>query len=192
MIYLFDVDGTLTPSRGVIASDFNDWFQGFASRNRVSLVTGSDYAKTVEQLGEDIMELVETSFNCSGNAIYQNNTLVHQSEWKLPTSLHESLIDLLDSSKYPNRFGNHIEERIGCVNFSIVGRNAVGEQRNDYRNWDLQHNDRESIAKFINDNWPDVSAVIGGETGIDIFEKGKDKSQILPWLDDDVMFTDSS
>lgn len=188
MIYLFDVDGTLTPSRGRIVPEFENWFQEFAARNRVSLVTGSDYNKTVEQLGESVMELVEYSFNCSGNAIYHDNELVFQSDWVMPADLYEALYGILDSSEYPDRFGNHIEERIGCVNFSVVGRNAIGQQRTDYYEWDLVSNEREKIAKFINNNWKDVSAVIGGETGIDIFEKFKDKSQILSWLDDDVMF----
>ena len=40
--YIFDVDGTLTPSRQVIDSDFAVFFSNFCAENDVYLVTGSD------------------------------------------------------------------------------------------------------------------------------------------------------
>ena len=43
------------------------------------------------------------------------------------------------------------------------------------------NNDEEriNIAKEFNETFPELSAKVGGETGIDIFQKGGDKSQIL-------------
>ena len=54
MNYIFDVDGTLTPSRGRIDKDFEKFFLDFTKKHNVYLVTGSDYEKTEEQLGEEI------------------------------------------------------------------------------------------------------------------------------------------
>ena len=79
MYFIFDVDGTLTPSRGKINFDFEKYFKPFILKYPVALVTGSDLEKTVEQLGSDIVKSVEYSFNCSGNAIYQRNSLIHKS-----------------------------------------------------------------------------------------------------------------
>ena len=130
MVYLFDVDGTLTPSRDNIVPAFKKEFLNFCKNNSVSLVTGSDYEKTLEQLGEDILNAVEFSFNCSGNAVYKKGKLIHQSDWKLTQSLREFLEDQLTRTKYSGvKTGNHIEERIGTVNFSVVGRNANADQR---------------------------------------------------------------
>ena len=56
--FIFDVDGTLTPSRQQIVPKFHDWFLKFIEENYVYLVTGSDYSKTVEQLGKRICESV--------------------------------------------------------------------------------------------------------------------------------------
>ena len=53
--YVFDVDGTLTPSRQLITDEFRDFFMQFALHHDVYLVSGSDYVKTVEQLGEVIV-----------------------------------------------------------------------------------------------------------------------------------------
>lgn len=182
MIYLFDVDGTLTPSRGIIDFEFKKWFLEFCNRNRVCLVTGSDYEKTLEQLGKDILDIVEYSFNCSGNAIYAQHQCIYQSNWKCPEDLWLFLENELYKSSYDRKYGKHFEERIGMLNFSIVGRNAQGQERTDYYEWDLVSKERIKLANQINENWPFIQAAVGGETGIDIFESGKDKSQILNFL----------
>jgi hypothetical protein len=68
------------------------------------------------------------------------------------------------------------------VNFSIVGRGANTEQRAEYVKWDKEYNERENMALYINynnDEFKDVTATVGGETGIDIGPTGSDKSQIL-------------
>ena len=61
--FIFDVDGTLTPSRGIIDKEFEKFFLKFCYENYVYLVTGSDYDKTVEQLGKEICEKVERVYN---------------------------------------------------------------------------------------------------------------------------------
>lgn len=182
MVYLFDVDGTLTPSRGVIDPEFKEWFIDFCKNNRVGLVTGSDYAKTLEQLTEEVLDVVEYSFNCSGNAVYKNHQPVYTSNWECPYGLWLYLENELYKSPYVHKYGKHFEERIGMLNFSIVGRAAVGRERSDYFEWDQENNERIKLARYINKRWPEVQAVVGGETGIDIFEKGKDKSQVLDYF----------
>ena len=189
MHYLFDVDGTLTPSREKINPAFKQWFLGFARTYDVSLVSGSDYEKTLEQLGHDIVEAVKFVFSCSGNVVRENGEIVHEHSWTVPEPVMDYLKSELFTSPYEERFGKHFEHRSGMLNFSIIGRNAKGRDRTDYYEWDLKHGERARIAKTINDTWPDLYAVVGGETGIDITSAGADKSQVLGWIDDpEVMF----
>ena len=54
MKYIFDVHGTLTPSRQIIDSSFETFMIKFCCKHDVYLVTGSDRQKTVDQLGLDI------------------------------------------------------------------------------------------------------------------------------------------
>ena len=54
--YVFDVDGTLTPSRGKMNKHFAVWFSKFCQKESVYLVTGSDRQKTVEQVGAYIYD----------------------------------------------------------------------------------------------------------------------------------------
>lgn len=189
MIYVFDVDGTLTPSRGKIDADFKKWFLKFVDQYSVCFVTGSDFEKTVEQLGEDLVDSVEYSFNCAGNAVYCHGKLVYKNEWKLPNEAQQFLESYLyERSTYQHRYGRHFEQRIGLLNFSVVGRGAQGQQRTDYYEWDKVNKERAYLVNEINRRWPNLQAAAGGETGIDIFARGNDKAQILDRLEGPVSF----
>ena len=183
--FLFDVDGTLTPSRKRIQSEFALWFMYFAQQNPVSLVTGSDNPKTVEQLGVEICKSVNKCYNCNGNDIWEKQKNVYTNKWQPTTELIDFLENHLQGSEYQTKTGKHIEHRPGMINFSVVGRKADKVQRKDYYYWDMQSEERVNIAEAVNNKFPDVSAVVGGETGIDIISKGKDKRQIVSHFKDD-------
>jgi len=177
--FIFDVDGTLTPSRQKITDNFRRWFLEFCYSNYVYLVTGSDYSKTVEQLGKTICDNVECVYNCSGSDVYKRGKNTFTTDWILPEDARDWLNIKLDKNKFVLRTGNHIEERPGMINFSIVGRNATLGERKLYVKWDENNLERKHIAAQFNFRFPKLKAVIGGETGIDIFPKGNDKSQII-------------
>lgn len=186
--YVFDVDGTLTPSRQKILPSMEKVFLEFIDEFKVYLVTGSDYVKTVEQLGTEIVEKVEKVYNCSGSDVWQNGKNIKKSDWKISSEINMWLDDTLLDSKYPVRTGNHFEERPGLVNFSIVGRNANMEQRKDYVKYDKETNERDTIVKEFNNVFCNVTSSAGGETGIDIHPIGKDKSQIMSdFVDEDTI-----
>lgn len=189
MYFLFDVDGTLTPSRGIIDKKFKKFLIKFVDKFPASLVSGSDYSKTVEQLGKDLVDSFIYSFNCSGNAIYQDSELVKQTDWILSEKPRNYLLQVLETSNYPIRVGNHLEERLGAVNFSVVGRNVTQTQREEYFAWDKIHGERAKIAEYINKTFTGVEAVVGGEISIDIYSSGADKSQVLRYLKNkDIVF----
>lgn len=183
--FIFDVDGTLTPSRGLIDEQLKLYLLDIARRNDIYFATGSDKAKTVEQLGEDLFNVAKKVYNCSGNDVYTKDENIYTSSWTLSEKLEQLLTKCLEKSKYPTRTGNHIEKRKGCVNFSIVGRNAEHVQRKDYYNFDNQTGERAFIAKVINKADKSVTAQVAGETGIDIYERNKDKGQIIKDFDKD-------
>jgi phosphomannomutase len=177
--FIFDVDGTLTPSRASINPDFKEFFLEFCRFNSVTLVTGSDIAKTVEQLGEEITELVDTVYCCSGNDVWAKGKNIRSSTWTLPIEVRHWLENKLSNSNFVLRTGNHLEERPGCLNFSILGRNATLKERQLYKSWDESSKERETLVELFNGIFTDICAKIGGETGIDIYPKGFDKSQIV-------------
>ena len=180
MKFIFDVDGTLTPSRKKIEHEFWAPFLIFCRHNDVYLVTGSDREKTVEQLGLDICHTAKRLYNCSGSDVYEKDKNVYRDDWKLSKDVEMHLNDELVFSDFPLRNGNHIERRPGGVNFSILGRDPNPMKgRKEYISWDKIHGERDYIARRLVYNFPDLTVALGGQTGIDIGPKGADKSQIL-------------
>jgi len=177
--FIFDVDGTLTPSRGQIDLEFKMFFNTFCLTNDVYLVTGSDKPKTVEQISEATYNLAKRVYNCSGSEVWEGSKQIKVDDWKLPRDARIWLQDKLEESSFPLRTGLHIEERSGMVNFSVVGRNATMGERKLYVKHDIENNERNLIAELFEERFPKIQAKVGGETGIDIFPLGSDKSQIL-------------
>jgi phosphomannomutase len=188
MIYIFDIDGTLTPSRNVIDPKFKTFFEYFIKKNRVWLISGSDKDKTIEQIGHNIWGSVERAYQCSGNQLYEQGKLTSENKWECPDYLIELLEKFLDRSDYSHRYGNHIEKRVGMVNFSVVGRNCNQYQRDQYFIWDTRKKEREAFAWEIRNRYPWLDAVVGGEISIDIFPKGDDKGQIVTDIDGEFTF----
>jgi phosphomannomutase len=177
--FIFDVDGTLTPSRGIIDLEFKAFFNSFCLMNDVYLVTGSDKPKTVEQISEPTYNLCKRVYQCSGSDVWDGDTNILKSGWTLPDLARTFLISCEYESPFSIRTGNHIEERSGMVNFSVVGRNASLYERKQYADFDQQNKERIKIADAFNMMFTDLQATVGGETGIDIAPRGSDKSQIL-------------
>ena len=121
-IYMFDIDGTLTPSRLRMTKEFVKFFDKWSSKNKYYLVTGSDLDKTKEQLPIAYIDRAEAIFTCCGNQMWRDNELIYDNKFELTSKLKNTLEVVLMSNQYPHRFGNHIEDRGSMVNFSIVGR----------------------------------------------------------------------
>jgi len=188
--FVFDVDGTLTLSRQVINPEFAEWFLLFCQNNPVYVVTGSDYVKTFEQLGEKICNSLSGIYNCCGNVLYVKGEMKYRNDFELTVQHEDYFNSLLDHSLFPFKTGKHIEKRIGLVNFSIVGRNAGLEERECYTKYDNAISERKNLAKLIEIKFPELEATVAGETGIDIYPKGKDKSQIANDVQPFVFFGD--
>jgi len=181
-IYIFDVDGTLTPSRELIDPEFEEFFLDWATLRNVYLITGSDHPKTLEQVGRPITEVVAAVYNCAGNSIWKKGKETYHSDWVIPQTVKRWLRKRLKESPFPLRTGQHIEERTGLVNFSIVGRGAVRSEKKLYIKYDEHSGERHQIAADFNEAFPSLEASVGGETGVDLYPRGRNKSQILAHL----------
>ena len=178
-IYIFDVDGTLTPSRRPMTEDFAKFFDKWSSKNKFYLVSGSDLDKIKEQIPIAYLDRAEGVFTCGGNKFYIGNKLEYEKTFKPPETLLTYLGELIRFSETPVQSTNHREDRGAMLNFSVVGRDCTLEERQKYFEWDNEVGERREIAEYITRTWPKLDAVIGGQISIDIVPKGKDKSQVL-------------
>ncbi len=186
MIYIFDVDGTLTPSRDTMDIQFANWFEHFATHNAVYLASGSDRQKTLEQIPEHIYNLCVRVYQCSGNSVWEQSRNICNSDWKLPEEPRFYLEDVLKYSEFHIKTGCHFDERPGLFNFSVLGRNANKEQRETYVYHDYYMQERIQISEDFNLRFSDkfgILSQVAGETGIDITPVGKGKEQILDEFD---------
>jgi phosphomannomutase len=162
--------------------DFKSFFMNWMEDKPVIFLTGSDKEKTIEQIGEDLWNRSYVSMQSCGNQIFRNGLEIYRSQWCPSEDLIEYLKNLLDNSQYKMRFGNHIEERIGLLNFCIPGRNCSQEIRDSYYKWDHIKQERLKFSEFIMRKFPDLEASVGGQISIDIHEKGSNKSQAKKWI----------
>ena len=182
-IYIFDVDGTLTPSRAKINENFRKWLLEFIHTHEVHLVTGSDSEKTIEQVGKEVFKKVKCVYNSSGNTKHKKGVCVFNTkDFELPELAHKFLVKKMISSKFDIRTGLHFESRPGLLNFSVVGRNATKADRKKYVKYDTSAKERQLISDEFNEKFSkkfNIISQVAGETGLDIIEMGKDKAQIL-------------
>ena len=188
MNYIFDIDGTLTPSRLPIDPEFEKFFLEWMEDKKVYFVTGSDKDKTIEQIGETIWNNATRVYQSCGNAVYEGGKLIRQSDFKMDTELQRLLYTFLATSDWKHHHGNHIEERIGLVNFSSIGRDCDQSSRNAYYAWDQLQGERKLFCKIIENTFPKLEATVGGQISIDIYPKGQNKAQVLSDFDGPITF----
>tara|TARA_R100000734_G_C3278587_1_gene72764 strand:+ start:58 stop:792 length:735 start_codon:yes stop_codon:yes gene_type:complete len=193
MIYIFDVDGTLTPSRGRMNTEFALFFEDFVTTFECYLITGSDRKKTLEQIPKPIYDMCIKVYQCSGNHVFQGDRELHKNDWTLPDKHRWWLLAELSNSRFMSKTGDHFDQRTGLLNFSVLGRKCSPYGRENYIQWDEANKEREGIAERFNERWYrqewwDISAdlviaTVAGETGIDITPHGFGKEQIVKNFD---------
>ncbi|OLY85634.1 Phosphomannomutase [Smittium mucronatum] len=176
---LFDVDGTLTPSRGKISPEMKE-----------ALVRLREN-KQMDQLGDNVLDEFDFCFSENGLVSYRCGVPLKK----------ESFINFLGEDKYkhlvnftlryiadldlPVKRGTFIEFRNGMVNISPIGRNCSQEERKAFLKYDQEHGIRPDLVAKLQKEFPDygLKYSIGGEISIDVFPIGWDKTYALRHLD---------
>lgn len=184
MIYLFDLDGTLTKPRQPMTNDFAEQFIEWAVGKKVYIITGSDLPKVEEQCNPDVLKAVSGIFTCMGCQFWKYGKLVYENDVTWNSTLKPILEGMVERSTYPVKTGNHIEQRMGMINFSILGRNADIDQRFDYGYYDRNKQERAALVDDLSKQFPQYEFTTGGSVSIDITKVGINKSQVIGYLRD--------
>ena len=132
-LILFDVDGTLTPSRLQIEQPMRNTLQKLKDKGiTLGIVGGSDLPKQEEQLGgkEFIFSTFTYVFSENGLDAYHNGENFHKQkminylgEDRFQEFVNDCLL-ILSQITVPKKRGTFIETRNGMVNVCPVGRSC--------------------------------------------------------------------
>ena len=193
-IYVFDMDGTLTPPRLPMTKEFAVDFDKWQKTHKSYIATGSDMKKVEEQLPAYIIDNFTGIYTSMGNVLTSKGNIVYQNDFIPDAELYAMLEDFRKNTKYTGElFPNYIETRIGMINFSVLGRNCPYSEREKYSAWDKINKERENIADKLRARFPDYEISVGGSISIDITPQGHSKGQIARHLrkeypSDDIIF----
>ena len=129
-IYVFDMDGTLTPARLPMTAEFAIQFYEWQKTHKSFIATGSDFKKVEEQLPPSVISSFTGIYSSMGNVLSSKGSLIYQNNFKADSKLFAMLEDYRKNTTYPGTlYPNYIEERIGMINFSVLGRDCPYSER---------------------------------------------------------------
>ncbi|XP_068671746.1 uncharacterized protein [Montipora foliosa] len=188
ILCLFDVDGTVTPSRLVVTPEMKAFMKELRKKVTVGLVGGSDFPKLQEQMGGDnVTNLYDYVFSENGLVAYKNGELIHKQsirqfmgEEKLKKFINFCLKYIAELD-IPVKRGTFVEFRNGMINVSPIGRNCSQEERIAFHEYDKVHKVRDKFVSLLRETFPDygLQLSIGGQISFDVFPKGWDKTYCL-------------
>ena len=190
-ICLFDVDGTLTPSRKAASPEMLAFLQELRKTCAVGIVGGSDLAKICEQLGADAPQAYDYVFAENGLVAFKagaplakQDLLGHLGEARLRPFLNFCLRYIADLD-IPVKRGTFIEFRSGMINVSPIGRNCSQSERDAFEAYDKVKGVRAAMVAVLSEAFKDLDLTysIGGQISFDVFPRGWDKTFCLRFLD---------
>lgn len=192
-VFLFDVDGTLTPSRQKASADILEHLRWLRQYVKIAFVGGSDLCKQQEQLSSDILSLFDYSFPENGVSYYRHDQLIskkrlvdHVGEERLQRLIN-FVLHYLSTITLPRKRGTFIEMRDSMINISPIGRQCTQEERKEFLAYDKQNQIRENMVAVLKKEFgqDNIHFSVGGEISIDVFPHGWDKRYCVKHLIDD-------
>jgi len=186
---VFDLDGTLTISSRQISTEMLCTLQQLKNKNiKNVIVSGGTYDKILWQIANRY-DLFDMIFAESGAVLYQDNkqifckNIANMINPILLQNLKVKFIQICDQYKFQYQ-GERFDIRNGLIYATISGMMADDYTRKLVIDYDQQHNIRYDIINELRqlDSDDSLEIVKGGKTGLSIYPKGMDKTQILPYL----------
>jgi hypothetical protein len=191
-LIVFDLDGTLAPSKSTISEEMSSLLGTLLSITKVAVISGGDWPQFEKQLLSKLphdkylnnLILLPTS----GTKYYEykqgwekrySEDFTEEEKKKIISSLKKAV----DKSgfKVKDVWGEPIEDRGSQITFSALGQQAPLEEK---KKWDLDFEKRRQIKEILEPSIPGFSVHLGGTTSIDITKPGIDKAYAIRKLRD--------
>ena len=194
-IIVFDLDGTLAPSKAPADREMIELLLSLLNVKSVAIIGGGKYSLFQEQLVKLMPEkdkrlerfyLFPTNstafyrFNGEWNKVYSHELSENEKE-EIKNAFEETFNEI--NYQHPEKtYGAIIEDRGTQIAFSPLGQEIVtvlGEKEGIALKeaWKVEHNDlREKMRQILQEKLPEFEVRVGGLTTIDVTRKGIDKA----------------
>ncbi|KAL3109368.1 hypothetical protein niasHT_015213 [Heterodera trifolii] len=197
VLFLFDVDGTLTASRQSITPSMLVFMHSVKSRVPVAVVGGSDLDKIFEQLGgtqqrDQCLALFDFVFAENGLTGFKgtepmpSESISKQLGEAKCQELTNFCLRYMSDIELPLKRGNFVEHRNGMINVSPIGRSCSQSERDQFVQFERSSPVRAQFVEALRQRFPieqyGLVFSIGGQISIDVFPVGWDKTFCLRYL----------
>ncbi len=193
-LIIFDLDGTLTPSKSPMDPGMGELLMQLLARKKVAVISGGGFPQFQIQF---LHALPATSDNftnlhlmpTSGGRLYvwRGSWVEQYAEHLLPAEKERIMTTLnvtLSAAGYvkPDKtYGPLIEDRGSQITFSALGQSAPLELK---LAWDPGHAKLKKVAEALRAKLPEFEISIGGTTSIDVTHRGINKSFAIRKLEE--------
>lgn len=205
-LVLFDMDGTLTPPRKALDPNLLVSLRNLSRHAKIGIVTGSDFDYLKQQLQflleDSVIRYRLHLLPCNGTKHYappsyahEEHKLIYQQNFRKHLGEHGFQKVMKVLIDYQNHIASHFEipltghfisYRNSMINWSPIGRNASTLQREKFIDFDIGFSHgrfRKIVTAQLEEEFKnlglDLNIKIGGETSLDIYPTGWDKTYAL-------------
>lgn len=188
-LLLFDVDNTLTISRGQATPEMIKCLRDCSAIFDLGCVSGSDLDKLREQL-DAALGFMKWKFTENGLMTYLDfqpkpwhsaSFVEHIGETRYQ-ELVNRILALLSCTVLPCKRGVFLELRTGLLNVCPIGRSCTQKQREEFAQYDSVAGVREQLCDVLSKEFPELKFSIGGQISIDVFPKEWNKTYCLQFI----------
>lgn len=178
-IYLFDVDGTLTPKGSAITKELAAEFLKFTENFPSFLSTSKTYQELRQILPNKILVNCKGIYCSSGSYYYEKGVNIYRKEHQFSNFLKSVCETFVEESNFRYKSGGHFQRRPGVLSMSVVGMNSQRPERIRYMVWDKSVEERTRFIKQLKDSNLEYDAFLSGNLNIEILPTDQNKSVIV-------------
>jgi HAD superfamily hydrolase (TIGR01484 family) len=183
-LIVFDLDGTLAPSKSSLAPQTAGLLHDLLGIIKVAVISGGAWTQFERQLLTDLPKdslLANLSLlpTCGTKFFQYDEKWTELYSEDLTPEQKSKIIDSLDKAageagyRAEKIWGKVIEDRGSQVTFSALGQQAPLEEK---EGWDPEFSKRKKITAILGTLIPEFSVRMGGATSIDVTKPGIDKA----------------
>lgn len=186
-IFLFDVEGTLTPNLGTMSEEVRIMLADVRQRISIGFVSSSLLEKQYSQLGTDCLKFFDFSFPEHGLLFYYGENLMFQKSiiQEVGNEIVEDCLNYclryISRLDCPIKRGSFLSMGSLMINISPAGKNSNEEEKRIFKEFDDEHKIRKNMIEALEKEFEgeNLQFRYGDQESINCYPFGWDKSYCI-------------